>query len=702
MTRKKRACDSCHRRKIQCDGVLPQCNFCFHNGVTCTFSRILGARKRTPKPSGNSDKDLARRIERIELALDAAQKNLAARILESREADGSETTSPSASSYHPNGQTGDSATASNNATTPDGHKNTGEGLSPATTARKARSAGRPKSSNFGTLHFAGFHVGEISSCNGIPFFSPNGQNWIRSRTGQDPTFEKLLATGPPWHSTKENHAPLRPDDNVCATTWELPDKALVESCVRAYCSSSFGHAFPIVEPEEFQTTLDLAYEDEGSPLTIEATSAKACLFAFMTYVHHSRMEHVGEIGIDGQLYMSKAWQLIPQIMHQVDVPSFQTLFMLCMSSMFMGDFQRGSVVHALACRVLFMLGGHAQPSQRSTTNNAVYRAERNKWLESHLRQMFWMTYTLDKEVSVRTGLPPSIEDDYCDLTLPQAHRDPQLMVREGAGSLSDTNSTRRAWLGTFPTTLPGDLTLTIIKSKTYRALYSTAALRKSDAELLRDIRELDEELERWRCSVPQPFRPALAFSEDAASSIDKDMDRHIIMKKSIIHFEYHYLSAAIHRASGRCSVWAGGEGVSSSVAITVQASRSTLIYLRAAADGITETAFWYEMAQGLVLDRSLHVLTCSRLVVFYPMSATLTLFCNILLDPCDAQAEDDLDLLCTIPSLIMSIKKSPLTAKEQAYFQEVNEFFAELTRLARCAIDRISPMRDTEAAMELD
>ncbi|PNH56452.1 hypothetical protein VD0002_g2690 [Verticillium dahliae] len=591
MTRKKRACDSCHRRKIQCDGVLPQCNFCFHNGVTCTFSRILGARKRTPKPSGNSDKDLARRIERIELALDAAQKNLAARILESREADGSETTSPSASSYHPNGQTGDSATASNNATTPDGHKNTGEGLSPATTARKARSAGRPKSSNFGTLHFAGFHVGEISSCNGIPFFSPNGQNWIRSRTGQDPTFEKLLATGPPWHSTKENHAPLRPDDNVCATTWELPDKALVESCVRAYCSSSFGHAFPIVEPEEFQTTLDLAYEDEGSPLTIEATSAKACLFAFMTYVHHSRMEHVGEIGIDGQLYMSKAWQLIPQIMHQVDVPSFQTLFML-------------------------------------------------------------------------------------------AHRDPQLMVREGAGSLSDTNSTRRAWLGTFPTTLPGDLTLTIIKSKTYRALYSTAALRKSDAELLRDIRELDEELERWRCSVPQPFRPALAFSEDAASSIDKDMDRHIIMKKSIIHFEYHYLSAAIHRASGRCSVWAGGEGVSSSVAITVQASRSTLIYLRAAADGITETAFW--------------------LVVFYPMSATLTLFCNILLDPCDAQAEDDLDLLCTIPSLIMSIKKSPLTAKEQAYFQEVNEFFAELTRLARCAIDRISPMRDTEAAMELD
>lgn len=35
--------------QIQCDGGLPQCNFCFHHDVACTFNRILVPRKRTPK-----------------------------------------------------------------------------------------------------------------------------------------------------------------------------------------------------------------------------------------------------------------------------------------------------------------------------------------------------------------------------------------------------------------------------------------------------------------------------------------------------------------------------------------------------------------------------------------------------------------------------------------------------------------------------
>ncbi|KAG6989283.1 putative transcriptional regulatory protein [Fusarium oxysporum f. sp. conglutinans] len=402
----------------------------------------------------------------------------------------------------------------------------------------------------------------------------------------------------------------------------------------------------------------------------------------MALIHFSRSEHVGEVEIDAEGYAGKAWLLIPQIMHQSDMTSFQALLILGMYHVPSGDFQQGTVVHALGCRVLFRLGAHAQPSQRSTTNNAVYRAERNVWLEIHLRQMFWLAYTLDKELSLRTGQPPSIDDDFCDLTLPKSHRTPETTVVDDAGlTYDDETRPDFPWLGTWPTTLPGDLTLTLIKSKTCKVLYSTAALRKSDAELLRDIRELDEELERWRCSVPLPYRPALAFSDDTPAHNVIDMDRHPLTRKSIIHFEYHYLSAAIHRASGRCSVWAGGEGVSSSVVITVQASRSTLIYLRAAAAGISETAFW--------------------LVVFYPMSATLTLFCNILLDPFDPQAEEDLNLLCTIPSLIRGLRKGPLAPKEQAYFEEVNEFFAELTRLGRCAIGRVSPARDAHSCSDV-
>lgn len=263
--------------------------------------------------------------------------------------------------------------------------------------------------------------------------------------------------------------------------------------------------------------------------------------------------------------------------------------------MLSGDLQYGTVVHAFSCRILFALGAHAQPSQQCTTKGSVYRAERIIWLESQLRQLFWMAYTIDKEISLRTGQPPSIEDDFCDLTLPQDHRSPHL-VTHSADDSSYINVSRPEFSRTtsWTTGLPGDLQLTIIKSKTCKLLYSTSALQKSDAELLRDIRQLDEELERWRHSVPIPYRPAMAFSDDMVAHNVPGADVHILMKTSITHLEYHYLAAAIHRAIGRCYDCAAGEGVSSSAAITVQASRSTLIYLRAAVDGMagSDTAFW--------------------------------------------------------------------------------------------------------------
>ncbi|PLB46588.1 putative C6 transcription factor [Aspergillus steynii IBT 23096] len=37
--RKCRACDSCYRKKIQCDQATPKCNWCYHQNIPCTFTR---------------------------------------------------------------------------------------------------------------------------------------------------------------------------------------------------------------------------------------------------------------------------------------------------------------------------------------------------------------------------------------------------------------------------------------------------------------------------------------------------------------------------------------------------------------------------------------------------------------------------------------------------------------------------------------
>jgi len=126
-------------------------------------------------------------------------------------------------------------------------------------------------------------------------------------------------------------------------------------------------------------------------------------------------------------------------------------------------------------------------------------------------------------------------------------------------------------------------------------LYSAEALRKSDADLLRDIRELDEELESWRLSVPPRHRPALSLSVEAPRWSSSDLPRSI--RTIVVNFEYQHLMMTIHQATSRCRAWTveGGleiNSVKSSMAIAVEASRSTLLTLKPVVHELLEEATW--------------------------------------------------------------------------------------------------------------
>jgi hypothetical protein len=137
---------------------------------------------------------------------------------------------------------------------------------------------------------------------------------------------------------------------------------------------------------------------------------------------------------------------------------------------------------------------------------------------------------------------------------------------------------------------PFDLRLSIIKSRAHTALYSVRALQKSDAELLKAIRELDDELEQWRLSVPPDWRPTMSFKFEAP---DPNASMHSVM----LRLNYHLCMTIIHQASSRCKAWVNvqsriTEGVSSSLALSVEASRSTLCYLEAAEHVLVDGIFW--------------------------------------------------------------------------------------------------------------
>ncbi|RAH52312.1 hypothetical protein BO85DRAFT_336483, partial [Aspergillus piperis CBS 112811] len=70
-----------------------------------------------------------------------------------------------------------------------------------------------------------------------------------------------------------------------------------------------------------------------------------------------------------------------------------------------------------------------------------------------------------------------------------------------------------------------------------------------------------------------------------------------------------------------------------------------------------------------------------RVVLFYAITAVLTLFCNIISNPRDCDTNHNMDLLQNVPSLIRSIPIRKLTAGEVVHLQYLDVFTAELSSI---------------------
>ncbi|KAI1855206.1 hypothetical protein JX265_006652 [Neoarthrinium moseri] len=618
---RKRACDSCYKRKIQCDRDEPQCNWCKHHGLACTFNRPARVKKAAKKnKKGGEENNLSERIGRLEQLLAEKVTNL----------------SPEPSEQASDFQDDLSLPLSHAGSTPG-------------SASEAAPSDQLATGNFGKLHFAGHHLGEISSQVGIPLFSADGQKWLQSRTGERAAFPVLAA--PLWHNQHRTHQ----DIILPLTHFDLPDRQVTEEYLSIFSSSHIRYVFPIVDAVLFRHTIDAAYSTSGNVSFLETTKSKSCIFSFLA-VASLMSGKLDATPIDSEACAVKAQYLFPQAMLDPSVTALQIMFMQCMYHLFSGKFQMASMFHSVACRLLYMLGAHTQVNDLASTKPPTDGTEMEWRIRNHLRKYFWLCYTFDKDLALRTGHPPAIEDEHCDLNLPRGYHAGQI----GKMRVDDDGTPF----------LPGDLFLSMIKSKAIKLLYSTEALRKSDAELLRAIRELDDELESWRMTIDPRFRPTLSCRED---DFDVEPTANITQKMHhiVTNFEYHYLMATIHQATSRCRAWANGasgemDGVSSSLALSVEASRSTLVYLRVAVQEMVGESFW--------------------MVVFYPMSAILTIFCNILLNPLCPRAEGDLELLNSTPELIRGIRFRRLTLNEVMHIKMIEDFVAELIRLGACAI----------------
>ncbi|EHK48681.1 hypothetical protein TRIATDRAFT_214873 [Trichoderma atroviride IMI 206040] len=639
MAAQRRACDACYKRKIQCDRSDPdeQCNWCLHHGLHCTINRIRGRKKKT-----NSRESIVKRLERIEEGIARAKA-----LKQSNQ-----TASP-VSAASPDGS---SAQQEKTTGTPSSiPTNTSITRTLSRSSENSQACSRQLgASPLGQIWMSGQKFAAICDQNGIPRFTPLGEKYIYAQTGQWPHFHNestfaFESTGQASSGVSNQYSPRGQLNRAPAD--QLPEKWITNTLFDLFLQSEFRLAFPLVDRDLFKDTIRRAYESPETNPSIEEISSKACVFAFLSLSSHHFAALSVSNHVDSDGCAKQAQILIADFIEDASVTTLQVMVLLVSLC---GRLESSSMYHAIACRTVYALGGHTlisdPPEDRDLT---VKELE-----ERQIRLLFWLCYLFDKDIALRSGQPPIMSDEFCDLTLPKDY-----LKNRFANDLTIPQNIRKPFL-------PNDLRLSILKSKAVRALYSVGSLRKSDAELLHTIRELDEELENWRMSIPAEYAPSLSIRKDV--KLAKDISQLTSMLHIELHLDYHYLLNIIHCASGRCVAdWneSGQEmifGLESSLDISVEASRSTLIYLSEAAPRLAGEAFW--------------------VFIFYPVSALLSLFFNILRNPRHEYAAHDMELLTLATKVIRSMPILRVTTHEVEYLRKMDAFVEELGRLSQAAI----------------
>ncbi|KAH1764679.1 hypothetical protein KXX56_003469 [Aspergillus fumigatus] len=215
---------------------------------------------------------------------------------------------------------------------------------------------------------------------------------------------------------------------------------------------------------------------------------------------------------------------------------------------------------------------------------------------------------------------------------------------------------------------PWDLRLSMLKSRIYNELYSASSLHQPVSELLSRIRGLDEALEQWRLSLPGEFRPTLYFSGE--TPVSANVNTQAVM----LRLAYYHCITTVHQATSRRHVSQPDlvgprlNGIGSSASLSIAASRSTLSYLHRVLPVVKGECFW--------------------IILFYAITAVLTLFCNIISNPRDAEASHNVNLLQMTPSLIRRIPVRKLTLGEVIHLQYLDGFTAELAAICVRAVSK--------------
>ena len=218
-------------------------------------------------------------------------------------------------------------------------------------------------------------------------------------------------------------------------------------------------------------SLDTSIKDPGRWACLNVVLALAPQFR-----HHARAQDLIE---DRETwgYFQNAFAVVGQLM-TMHVTLWSVQALLGMALVIQGTPNQGpvSLLTSAALKLAHRMGLH-----RQCQNPNISAAE----IEERKR-VFWIAYSLDKDLSLQMGQPSAQDDDDMDVDFPSDY-DSSLMYPGESYSTMFLNYRAR---------------LAMIQGQIYKRLCSVKATKQSVAERVAVAKELEAMLESWKSNVP--------------------------------------------------------------------------------------------------------------------------------------------------------------------------------------------------------
>lgn len=328
--------------------------------------------------------------------------------------------------------------------------------------------------------------------------------------------ERFFALLPNENIVKRLRVQVHRGPFTSAIFTELPPKGHLQSLFEvAY--DDFNCLWPLFNPSNLVSLLDEHYASDAASPHGDFARWGLLNAAVAIAIQSRAAEDSCREMIDLSWYFFKnSFSVLPAIVSRgTDLLALEALLAMALFMQGSSDSRTTSTLISEAARLSLTLGFHRK---------TFYVGMDPVTAERH-RRAFWIAYILDKDMSIKTGMPSVYNDD--DISLDYTNSD----SLGCPGKVFASETCVEAIVFRLRTQLA------VIESKIQNQLYSEKSTGCSASQLLQAVMELDYRLEDWKGKVPLDIQPGHIIWSAVAPRNEPII---------ILHFVYYRAMSAVH------------------------------------------------------------------------------------------------------------------------------------------------------------